>query len=143
MYISSYNTYIDSSTSQRVQKNSDESSKKTSTLFKLNPNSETQVLNSSLDKLPINYISNYKALSTKQRLEETFQKTTSKSIFSTINKNNTAQTSYSENSRIFSLILKPKQTLDQTPKIDFSLNQEVQKGHEGIIREAMINTYCK
>jgi len=150
MYVSSYSTYISTSNSDKTQKSREasretEGSKSSKSTFSL-PSTE-QVLVSGTHKLPISYISNYKALSTRQQLQEQLQQkhsqlTNAKTKFTKISAMNSAQVSYAENSHMFPLISKPKMTLDQTPKISKRLPEDAQKASESVLKRHMVNIYA-
>jgi len=42
---------------------------------------------------------------------------------------------------MFSLLVKPKQTINQTPKIDQKMPIEAQDAKESVIRSTMVNAY--
>lgn len=140
MYVSSYSTYINSSSSDKVQKESDIPQKETKSSFasKLSDTPATVLNNSS--KLPINYVSNYKVLNNQQKLQEETQNN-SKLRFSKIKAFVSAKDAYTDNSKIFSLFLKPSATLDQTPKIDKKMPPKAQEAKEAIMKHTMVNTY--
>ena len=144
MYVSSYNTYINTNSSDKTQRSREvpkesESSKGFQNSF-AQANDE-QVLVSSASKLPVSYISNYKALSNRQQLQEQTQKQDesnqsvsidAKTKFSKMNAMSNAQVSYTENSKQFPLISKPKVTLSEAPK------EEVKQQP---LRTKVVNTY--
>jgi len=142
MFVSSYSTYIDTSTTKRNQNERSESAKKPSEPFEsklLQTTPKDVVLGS---KLPLNYISNYKALNNQQKLQEKeLTQNPSKLKFSKISSMNSAHVAYGDNSKMFSLIVKPKQTIDQTPRVDKNLPQEAQNIQGNIMKQEMINTY--
>jgi len=140
MFVSSYNTYIvtnpsDKSSTQRLESKSSfresfESKLKEYSLLESN----------STQNLPINYVSNYKAFSNKQKLQEDFEDKETKK-FTKINTLNSAKDAYNQNSKMFSLFLEPKFTQSQTPQIDKSLPLELQSAQEKQLRHTMVNTY--
>ena len=140
MYVSSYSTYINSSSSDKVQKEKDIPQKETKSSFasKISDTPATVLNNSS--KLPVNYVSNYKVLNNQQKLQEETQNN-SKLKFSKIKAFVSAKDAYSDNSKIFSLFLKPSATLDQTPKIDKKMPPKAQEAKEAIMKHTMVNTY--
>ena len=146
MFVSSYSTYIDTTTTKKVQNQRDESSKEVRPSFtsKLEQALPKDVLTGK--QLPLNYISNYKALNTRQRLDQQLEKkemsqNVAKMKFSKINAQGSAKVSYAQNSQMFSLLAKPKATLDQTPRADRNLPQPAQENQKGFQRAAMVNTY--
>ena len=142
MFVSSYNTYVDTSTTKRTQNARSDASKKPSTSFEsklLQTAPKDVVLDS---KLPINYISNYKALNNQQKLQEQeLTKNPAKMKFSKISSMNSAHAAYGDNSKMFSLILKPKQTIDQTPRLDRNISEVAQSAQSDILKVQMINAY--
>jgi len=141
MFVSSYNTYIDTTT-RRTQNEKSDAPKKASSSFEsklLQPTPKNVVLES---KLPLNYISNYKALNNQQKLQEQeLTKNPAKMKFSKISSMNSAHVAYGDNSKMFSLILRPKQTIDQTPKLDKNLPTKAQEIQSDFMKAKMINTY--
>ena len=142
MYVSSYSTYINTNNSQRVQKegNRPEVEGKSSFASKL-LTPATKPL-SSFSSLPVNYISNYKVLNNQQRLEESYTKqNTQKLKFSKIKAMDGAKNAYTENTKMFSFLIKPSATLNQTPKVDKRMPENSQEAKEKIMRHEMVNTY--
>lgn len=144
MFVSSYSTYIDTTVNKQVQSERVQDEKKSSKSFtdKLLQTPQTNI--TSGKKLPINYISNYKSLHTKQELQEGQDKTQNieKMKFSKVNAQGNAKVAYEENSKMFSFLVKPKQTISQTPQINRRLPQEAVKTQENFLREKMVNTYA-
>ena len=142
MFVSSYSTYIDTATTKRVTQERKDVEKKPSDSFgsKLLETSAKDV--SANQKLPINYISNYKSLHNKQQLQEkTLSQNANSAKFSKLNSMSSAKVAYTDNSQMFALIQKPKQTIDQTPKISRYLPEKTQAKQEGIMKINMVNTY--
>ncbi|MBT5934180.1 hypothetical protein [Sulfurimonas sp.] len=142
MFVSSYNTYIDTSTTNKAQKEKDESVNKPSSKFeiKATPTFNQHVILGK--KLPIDYISNYKALNNKQQLEDNdITKQAASMKFKKVSLLKNAQVAYGDNSKMFSLLVKPKQTINQTPKIDQKMPIEAQDAKESVIRSTMVNAY--
>jgi len=142
MFVSSYSTYIDTTTTKRAQNERTDNAKKTSSSFdsKLLPSAAKDVVLNS--KLPLNYISHYKTLNNQQKLQEKeLTQNPAKMKFTKISSMNSANVAYGDNSKMFSLIARPKQTIDQTPKLDKNLPQEAQNIQGNIMKQKMINTY--
>jgi cell fate (sporulation/competence/biofilm development) regulator YlbF (YheA/YmcA/DUF963 family) len=139
MFVTSYSTYIDTSKTDRLKKDRDVKDKAYSQSFakKL---SQSIVTPRTIENLPIDYISNYKAFNNKQKLNYNFKNENLKKYIKTSTQLN-AQTTYKQNSRVFSLILKPLTTLSQTPKIDKKLSNDLQELKEQLIRKDMISAY--
>jgi len=135
MFVSSYSTYIDATANKKVENKKSQVSSKPSEHFSsklLQTTPQSEVILSK--KLPLNYISNYKSLYNRQQLQEKdLQTNPAKIKFSKLSSITNAQASYSENSKMFSLFIKPKTTLDQTPKVE--------KNQESVMRAKMVNTY--
>ena len=140
MYVSSYSTFVNTNSSQKVQREREIPQKESKTSFasKLSPTPDKVLNNTS--KLPINYVSNYKVLNNQQKLQEETQNN-SKLRFSKIKAFVSAKDAYTDNSKIFSLLVKPSATLDQTPKIDKKMPQKAQDAKEAIMKHTMVNTY--
>lgn len=153
MFVSSYNTYINTNTSTKDIRSNPTSKDGNSKLFqKLPSHLDTKTTSSTT---PANYISNTKALYNKQLIqsqqehlknkeENNYLKTQELSTkFSSISSLGSAKTAYSENSIMFSFLRKPHPTLNQTPQIDKKMPQELQKLQENHIRHNMLNTYLQ
>ena len=139
MYVSSYSTYINTNNSEKVQRERQVPQKESNDSFaKLLPTAN-KILNNST-KLPVDYVSNSKVLSNQQKLQEETQNN-SKMKFSKIKAFVSAKDAYSDNSKIFSLLIKPSATLDQTPKVDKKMPKAAQDAKEAIMKHTMVNTY--
>jgi len=141
MYVSSYSTYINTNSSDRVQREREEPKRegKTSFASKL-ASSNVKTLTAQIS-LPINYVSNYKVLNNQQKLQQETNKNMENLKFSKIKAFDSAKNAYSDNTKIFSLLIKPSATLDQTPKIDKKMPQNAQEAKEKFLRNEMINAY--
>lgn len=140
MYVSSFNTYINSESSTRVQQNSVQGNQNSTESFETKLLSK-RVKNADISpKFPINYISNYKALNNQQKLQEN-PHNSEKAKFLKLEAQTEAKSAYRDNSKIFSLILTPRSTLDQTPGVDKKLPKNIQEKQEQNLRHAMVNTY--
>ena len=143
MFVSSYSTYIDTTTTKHIQNERNDTEKKVSKVpfeSKLlqNVSKNVNVGNS----IPLNYISNYKALNNQQKLsnQELLQEK-AKTKFTKLSSMDSASVAYTSNSRMFSLVQKPKQTIDQTPRVDANLTSPAQEKQETFLRTKMINAY--
>ena len=143
MFVSSYNTYINANTSQKTQKDKSQEYKNGSESFSEKLLSQSAKAIKASSAFPINYVSEYKVLNNQQRLQENMQNDANdkKVEFSKVKAITGAKVAYADNSKIFSLLLKPATTIDLTPKIDKSMPQEAQKAKELIMRHMMVNTY--
>ena len=140
MYVSSFSTYVNTDSSRRTQNSSSQKSDNVSNLFETSLTSKTVKNVDTSAKFPISYISNYKALNNQQKLQDNKQ-SQAEVEFGKIQTLDSAKNAYSDNSKIFSLLLKPKATLDQTPKVDKQLPQNIQNIKESNLRHTMLNTY--
>jgi len=143
MFVSSYSTYIDTTATKRIQNEKSDASKKTASSSFESKLLQTTPKSVVLDaKLPLNYISNYKALNNQQKLQEQeLAKNPAKMKFTKISSMNSAHVAYGDNSKMFSLVLRPKQTIDQTPKLDKNLPTKAQEIQGDFMKTKMINTY--
>ncbi len=142
MFVSSYNTYIDTNSTQRTQSERKESAKKPTSSFESQLLQTTSKEISNKNKLPLNYISDYKALNNRQKLEnKELTQNPTKMKFSKINSMSSAHVAYSDNTKMFSLVQKPKQTIDQTPKLDKNLPAPAQNMQEDFLKDKMISAY--
>ena len=140
MFVSSYNTYITTNNSQRTEKERDDKTKPSQVAFdsKLSKESASE-LKGTLNP-PINYISEYKVSSNKQKMQEEVQNK-DKAKFTEINSMNSAKVAYEDNSKMFSFLLEPKATQSQTPRISKRLPSDMQIAQEQNMRQTMINAY--
>ena len=139
MFISSYNTYISTNSTDRTQKSGVSDSKKSESTFAKyldNPVIESK----NTQNLPISYISNYKAFNNKQKLEQGIQNPDGEK-FAKIKTLQNMKTAYAENSKMFSLDLPPGLTLSQTPVIDRETPKSLQELEEQKMRIDMVNAY--
>ena len=142
MFVSSYSTYIDTTATKRINNERKELEKKPSDSFSSKLLSSKPETLSNKPQLPLNYVSNYKSLYNRQRLDQQdLTQTVSKMKFSKISSLSSAQIAYTANSKMFSLIAKPKIALDQTPSIDKKLPKEAQVEKESLLKINMVNAY--
>jgi len=140
MFVSSFSTYINTESTARTQQNKVRESKNSTKSFETKLLSKTVKNVDTSPKFPINYISNYKSLNNQQKLQENPQNS-EKTKFLKLEAKTEAKNAYSNNSKIFSLILPPRATLDQTPRIDKKLPENIQNIKEKNLRHTMVNTY--
>ena len=117
MFISSYNTYINTNSSDRTATAKLQKSKEQASSF-ISHLTQDEVLESKkYTKLPLDYISNYKVFSNKQKLQnqEQYQ---DKVEYEKNNAVQNAKTAYTDNSKIFSFFIEPKATQSQTLHVD-------------------------
>ena len=140
MFVSSYSTYISTNNSQKLAKER-VSPKVSNESFESKLTQSSSVLESkTTQNLPISYISNYKAFNNKQKLQEEFEDK-SKTKYTEMNTLKNAEIAYEKNSKIFSLFLEPKITLNQAPTLNKKLPSDMQQLQEKNMRHKMVNTY--
>lgn len=146
MFVSSYTTYINPSVSEKntkekldaAQESFSRYESKSSILEKKVP----QNLVTQNKQLPLDYISNYKVVNNQQRLlKESEASAGEKSKFTKISTLQKAQDAYVQNSSFFTLLKKPKATIDQTPHFDLSTPSELRDAQRNILKSKMLNTY--
>lgn len=144
MFVSSYNTYVAATSSEKLQKHDRENVKPSSFSTKLAQVSSPDTGKASSYALQNNLTKNAHAL--QQKLYNQ-QHTTSNYVIKTLNQFNgknslmNAQSAYTNNAKIFSLITTPKTTLNQTPSLENTLPQEPRDIKELNMRHKMVNTY--
>ena len=139
MFISSYSTYIDTSKTTRLKKDRDEKDKPFSANFSKEL-SKSIITPRTVKSFPIDYVSNYQTFRNQQKLNYNF-KNQDLAKFVKTSKQLNAQTSYKQNSRMFSLVLKPLGKLNQTHKINTILPNNFQELKKQFTRKDMISTY--
>jgi hypothetical protein len=140
MFVSSYNTYVSTNNSDRTANQRVDKAKPSTGSFESKLEQSSVLESKNTQNLPITYISNYKAFSNKQKLEEQFQNK-DEIKYNKINAMKNAQSAYKDNSIMFSLLLEPQATQSQTPQIDQKLPSDFQKAQEQNMRHTMVNTY--
>jgi hypothetical protein len=154
MFVSSYSTYISPNTSEKSQKTRDISRAEGATKdYKSSVSSVSQqTLVADSTKLPLSYISNYKALSNRQQFDEQLKNTaqttkdtstSAKDRFSKISAMGNAQVSYTENSKMFPIISKPKVTLNQAAPLDKKTSKDIPQNAQNTLKTQMLNTYIE
>lgn len=152
MFVSSYNTYISTSSLDRGIKERSSNSKETS-LFKTNLELPQETVQNKSLSLPIDYVTNSRSFGNKLELERQDQELQNKKD-SGLNRSKeltkefmdsksmkSAQLAYREGSNIFSLLRKTHPAINQTPTIDKNLPNEIQELKEQNMRHVMVNTY--
>lgn len=137
MFVSSYNTYIDTSTTKNTHNRRATDAKNPSDSF----STKLQTLETSnivlSKKLPINYISNYKAIYNRQQMDhQELTQNKAKTTFAKVSAMGNAKVAYEENAKTFSFLLKPKVTLNQTPK-------ELPNTKISSLKQSIVNTYIE
>ena len=115
MFVSSYNTYIHTNTTDKSNKTKDSSvPKNNSKSFASKLHHTSQLASSHIKNTPINYINNSKIFNNRQKLQQNMEsrkELTNVNKFNTIASQNTAKVSYIANSIMFSIVAKPKPSL--------------------------------
>ncbi|QOY54172.1 hypothetical protein HUE87_09815 [Candidatus Sulfurimonas marisnigri] len=140
MFISSYNTYINTNSSDRTEKFREDHSKDEFKSFNLKSLPNSTIDSSSNKNLPVDYVSNYKSFNNQQKLQEQI-KSQDEIKYTKIKDIKNAKVAYEDNSKMFSLSRKPTASLDQTPKIDKDIPKSIQELKESELRHIMVNTY--
>jgi hypothetical protein len=143
MFVSSYSTYIGTSTNDRLN-SSRLTSKKADT--KSSPSvlpKNTTVLPYIANEYPLNYVSNYKSFSNKQKLQDSILKKENDNKFQEISKLTNAKEAYKEQEKIYSSVNIPKVSLDSTPKVSKNYPDDVKNLKELNLRSQMVNTYLE
>lgn len=142
MFVSSYNTYLQTNTAENSTKNKEAKTTSFSTKMFQKP-----AIANSLSTTPINYISDNKVINTKAQIQQQFEKNTldknnQTSKFTKISSQMKASSAYTANSTMFSLVIKNQQTPKQNIQyIDQNLPQEIKDIKESFLRNKMVNTY--
>ena len=151
MFVSSYNTYIQTNNSNKARKDVEKSNESRSDFASTLKTQPVRVENHS--EIPSNFLSTNQILKNRQKIEYQQQKSSTpnnKEIVKTVNianrftqfkTLNNAKTAYNDNSKMFSLKRKPLLTLDQTPKIEKNISEDLKKVKEQNLRNTMVNTY--
>lgn len=153
MFVSSYNTYVSTSPSDRTTKVRADSEKSYSSYSSKSFDvPSTKFFNSAI---PIDYISKSQAFSNQLELElqkrqlkdpENKEGIETKKVITEFSNTKMIQNfkkAYSDNSKITSLFKLPHATQDQTPKIDISQPNDVQELIAKTLRHDMVNTYIQ
>ena len=154
MFVSSYNTYIQTNTSDRIPKQKEQPQKSGdsfSSKFLEQPKLEPAVIST----LPVDYVNRAKSFNTKlemKRQEEALKNPDSDDVlksteltkeFASRKTLQNAKSAYEDNSKMFSIYKKPHHSLDQTPVADTNLPENIQKLKEQNMRRTMVNTYMQ
>ncbi|MCW8895931.1 hypothetical protein [Sulfurimonas sp.] len=139
MFISTYNTYITTDTSEKSHKTTANGNKDKPEQF-ASERYEKKISTPAASKnLPVDYVSNYKFIynqpeQTKNPDEIKFKKIKDMSL---------AKTAYEDNSIMFSLVKKPTVTISQLIKPNKEQPQNIQELKEQNLRNTMVNTYIE
>lgn len=142
MFVSSFNTYIGTNSSNKSENYRDRDFKGDADSFG-GELSKSTILKPYTDKsFPVDYVTNYKYFNNRQKIEEQLQNQNGEEL-KKLNTLNNAKVAYEENTKMFSLLKKPTLTLSQTPKIDEKLPRDAQEAKEKSLRHTMVNTYLE
>jgi len=150
MFVSSYNTYISTNSSEKTSKGKLQGAQNTSSYT---PKKEEVTSTEPKNKaLAIDYVASSKTFNNKLKIElqqrqlqnqsdtQTAKTKDLTSKFTNINSLESAKQAYNDNAKIFSLFKLPQPTLDQTPKIDKRAPSDIQEKN---LRDLMVNTYIQ
>lgn len=140
MFVSSFNTYISTNSSNKSEALREREAKKESDSFSSELSKSTILKPYINSDLPVDHISNYKSFSNQQKLHEQMLNQNGAEL-KKMTLLNSAKVAYEENTKMFPLIKKPALTLDQTPKIDEKMPKDLQEAKEKTLRHTMVNTY--
>ena len=139
MFISSYATYVNTSTTDRASK--PKINTKSSEIFSTVVKNTTPVQAYSPKNFPVDYISNYKSLNNQQKLEQQVNgKETSKMDMRDLKG---AKVAYISNTSMFSLVLKPKHSLNTSNNISDIYPENIRALKEDTLKNKMVNTYLE
>lgn len=154
MFVSSYNTYIQTNASERITKQKEQSSKSDtsfSSKFLEQPKLEPVIVST----LPVDYVNIAKSFNNKlemKKQEEALKNPNSDNSskskeltkeFMSRKTLQSAKSAYEDNSKMFSIYKKPHHSLDQTPTTDTTLPENIQRLKEQNMRRTMVNTYMQ
>ena len=144
MFVSSYNTYVATTASEKLQKHDKENIKFPTFNTKLTQVSSADFTKQSTYVFHNNLTKNTAAVQQKIHNQ---QQTANSPILKMLNQFNgknsliNANSAYATNTKTFSLIITPKTTLNQTPSLDNTLPREPRHIKELNMRHKMVNTY--
>ena len=153
MFVSSYNTYVQTDSSVKANRQRLEKTNSNSDAFAQKLAQKTPALNFTNSPIPTEFISKNQAHTNKQELD--FQKEQLKnpdtssakeaqetlSKFSATNSLTSAKNAYENTNKIHSVFSTQSLSIDQTPKMDKNLPIEAQNAKELAMKHKMVNTY--
>ncbi len=153
LFISTYNTYIQTDTSNRTQKQKTQKGSEDSK-FSIDPKllNNAQTNKTNYLNLPIDYTANSKTFNNKHKIELQEKQQQNKELtkstdlikkFTNYETLQNAKNTYEYNSKLFQFLKKPSLPLNQTPKIDKELPKSIQELKEQNLRNTMVNTYIQ
>ena len=140
MFVSSYNTYVQTDSTNKSREFKANDLKKDSFFLSETASNEPAFALRDEKSLPIDYVSSYKSFQNQQKLQEQLQGQDSFTLKG-LNTLANAKNAYEESTKKFSLAKKPTFALDLTPKIDTSMPQETKEAKVETLRQMMVNTY--
>ena len=142
MFVTSYSTYINTSTSDKTNKLEVDKQKDGLKSFSSELSKSALLETYTGKNLPIDYVSNYKSFNNKQRLQQ-FEKSQNELELKKTATMNNAKVAYEDNSKMFSLLKKPTSSLNQIKKTDTKLPQNIQDIQKSNLQHTMVNTYME
>ena len=153
MFVSSYNTYVQTDSSVKDSRQRLEKTNSSSDAFGQKLAQKTPDLNFINSPIPNEFISKNQAHANKQEIE--FQKdqlknpqnSSTKEIKETLNKFSasnsvtSAKNAYENTNKLYSVFSKQSFSIDQTPKMDKNLPSQAHEAKELSMRSQMVNTY--
>jgi hypothetical protein len=153
VFVSSYNTYVQTDSSVKDAKQKLQKPNSSSDSFAQKLAQKTPTANFTSSPIPAEFISKNQANINKQNLE--FQKEQTKNPqdvsakeiketlkkFSANNSLTSAKNAYENSNKMYFLFPKQAISIDQTPKMDKNLPQEAYEAKELNMRHKMVNTY--
>ncbi|MDA7817631.1 hypothetical protein N9A28_05530 [Sulfurimonas sp.] len=140
MFISTYNTYINTNTSDKSIKDRFDHQKDSAQTFKSQLAKSTIAQPKTLNNLPVDYVSNNKSFQVQHKLQEQ-TKNSFEVKFQKVNAMKSAAAAYIENTTMFSYMKKPSSPIAKANKEDLYSPQNIQEIKEEKLRFTMINTY--
>lgn len=142
MFVSSYSTYINTNTTNKINQKHTDNKKDESKSFVTNL-SQTQIQALYTHKnLPIDYVYSYKSFNNQQRLQESVKNPDEIESQKTKNMKN-AKSAYEGDSKVFPLPKKPTVTFSNISFIENSSAQNIQELKNKNLRNTMVNTYIE
>jgi len=142
MFVSSYNTYISTNTSEKINRRDSDVKKNESSSFASKLSQKTTLTPQLTKNFPIDYVANYKVFNNQQKLHDQ-QISKNEEKFKNINNLKNAKVSYADNSKIFSLIQKPLTPVDNLKKRTLNVPQNILDLKEANLKNIMVNTYIE
>lgn len=142
MFVSSYSTYVNTSSSDRINRDRVEQQKYEQKSFSSELSKSSTPSSVTIKSFPVDYVINSKTFTNQYKLHEQL-KTEDSEKLKKISDMKNAQTAYNDNSTTFSLLIKPKISLKSVEQIDKKLPENIQKIVEDNLKRIMANTYVE